>query len=147
MTSLMAAQLRHNPIIEADMHNHFFCQLDWPTTACVHSNKTLFQYAEGLWLFEARAVACFDFGLADGHIVTKRHLRRWTFCTINAVGDERHCVFDRPHCEDFRQQLAELFQDSRDAMGCFIFPKDQKSVCALLRATLRQAHIMTDSFS
>ena len=39
-----------------------------------------------------------------------RHLRRCTFCATNAIGNERHCVFDCPHfpgpsaaaCRDFQ---------------------------------------------
>ncbi len=48
-----------------------------------------------------------------------RHLCRCTFCAANAIGDERHCVFDCPHFQGLRQllqQCAELFQDFHDAM-------------------------------
>ncbi len=39
-----------------------------------------------------------------------RHLRRCTFCATNAIGDERHCVFDCPHFQGLRRQHAEIFQ-------------------------------------
>ncbi len=42
-----------------------------------------------------------------------RHLRRCTFCATNAIGDERHCVFDCPHFQGLRQRHAQTFQDSR----------------------------------
>ena len=35
-----------------------------------------------------------------------RHLRRCTFCTTRAVGDERHCLFDCPHFDDLRFEHA-----------------------------------------
>ncbi len=59
-----------------------------------------------------------------------RHLRRCTFCATNAIGDERHCVFDCPHFQGLRQQHAQIFQDSHGAMRSLMWHKDQKSVCA-----------------
>ncbi len=44
-----------------------------------------------------------------------RHLRRCTFCTTNAVGEERHCVINWPHFEYFEglwQQHAEMSHES-----------------------------------
>ncbi len=61
-----------------------------------------------------------------------RHLRRCTFCATNAIGDERHCVFDCPRFQGLRQQHVEIFQDSHDAMRSLMWHKDQKSVCALV---------------
>ncbi len=63
-----------------------------------------------------------------------RHLRRCTFCATTAIGDERHCVFDCPHFQGLRQQHAEIFRDSHDAMRSVMWHKDQKSVCALVLA-------------
>ncbi len=41
-----------------------------------------------------------------------RHLRRCTFCATNAIGDERHCVFDCPHFQGLcRQPLARMFSN------------------------------------
>ncbi len=67
-----------------------------------------------------------------------RHLRRCTFCATNAVGDERHCVFDCPHFQGLRQQHAEIFRDSHDAMRSVMWHKDQKSVCALVLAIVNE---------
>ncbi len=68
-----------------------------------------------------------------------RHLRRCTFCATNAIGDERHCVFDCPHFQGLRQQHAEIFRDSHDAMRSVMWHKDQKSVCALVLAIVNEA--------
>ncbi len=65
-----------------------------------------------------------------------RHLRRCTFCATNAIGDERHCVFDCPHFQGLRQQHAMIFRDSHEAMRSVMWHKDQKSVCALVLAIL-----------
>ena len=62
-----------------------------------------------------------------------RHLRRCTFCTTRAVGDERHCIFDCPRFCELRQEHADLFGDAR-AMRSLMWHKDQKSVCALILA-------------
>ncbi len=67
------------------------------------------------------------------------HLRRCTFCATNAIGDERHCVFDCPHFQDLRQQHAEIFQDFRIAMMSLMWHNDQKSVCALVLAIVNEA--------
>ena len=53
-----------------------------------------------------------------------RHLRRCTFCTTTAVGDERNCVFDCPYFHGLRQQHAEIFQDSHDAVRSFMWHED-----------------------
>ena len=68
-----------------------------------------------------------------------RHLRRCTFCATNTIGDERHCVFDCPHFQGLRQQHAEIFRDSHDAMRSVMWHKDQKSVCALVLAIVNEA--------
>ncbi len=73
-----------------------------------------------------------------------RHLRRCTFCATNAIGDERHCVFDFemrefPHFQGLRQEHAEIFQDSHDAMRSLMWHQDQKSVCALVLAIVNEA--------
>ena len=44
-----------------------------------------------------------------------RRLRRCTFCSTQAVGDEVHSVFDCPHSSDIRAQFPGLFQH---AAGC-----------------------------
>ncbi len=69
-----------------------------------------------------------------------RHLRRCT-CATAAIGDERHCVFDCPHFhfQGLRQQHAEIFRDSHDAMRSVMWHKDQKSVCALVLAVVNEA--------
>ncbi len=79
-----------------------------------------------------------------------RHLRRCTFCATNAIGDERHCVFDCPHFQGLRQQHkqhAEIFTDSHDAMRSVMWHKDQKSVCALVLAIVNETDSMTCSSS
>ena len=59
-------------------------------------------------------------------------------CT-DAVGDERHCIFDCPRFEELRQLHTGLFQDSHDTMRWwFMWHKDQKSVCALVLAIVKQ---------
>ncbi len=42
--------------------------------------------------------------------------------------------FDCPRSQGLRQQHAEIFQDSHDAMRSLMWHNDQKSVCALLLA-------------
>ncbi len=56
--------------------------------------------------------------LKEGNALPKgaKTLGRCTFCFGAAVGDERHCALDCPPFEDLREQLAEIFQDSHDAM-------------------------------
>ncbi len=49
-------------------------------------------------------------------VQSSRYLRRCTFCASNAVGDERHCVFDCLHFQGLRQQHAETFQEFHNAM-------------------------------
>ncbi len=71
-----------------------------------------------------------------------RHLRRCTFCATNAIGDERHCVFDCPHFQGLRQQHAEVFRDSHDAMRSVMWHKDQKSICALVLAIVNEAQTL-----
>ncbi len=71
-----------------------------------------------------------------------RHLRRCTFCATDAIGDERHCVFDCPHFQGLRQQHAMIFRDSHDAMRSVMWHKDQKSVCALVLAIVNEAQTL-----
>ncbi len=68
-----------------------------------------------------------------------RYLRRCTFCATNAIGDERHCVFDCPHFQGLRQQHAQVFQNSHDAVRFLMWHSDQKSVCALVLAIVNEA--------
>ncbi len=70
-----------------------------------------------------------------------RHLRRCTFCATNAIGDERHCLFDCPHFLGLWQRHALIFRDSHDAMRSVMWHKDQKSVCALVLAIVNEAQI------
>ncbi len=67
-----------------------------------------------------------------------QHLRSCTFCATNAIGDERHCDFDCPHFQSLWQQHAGIFQDSHDAMRPLMWHKDQKSVCALVLAIVKE---------
>ncbi len=60
----------------------------------------------------------------------------------DAIGDERHCVFDCPHFQGLRQQHAEIFRDSHDAMRSVMWHKDQKSVCALVLAIVNEAQTL-----
>ncbi len=69
-----------------------------------------------------------------------QHLRRCTFCATNAIGDERHCVFDCLHFQGLPQQHAMIFRESHDAMRSVMWHKDQKSVCALVLAIVNEAH-------
>ncbi len=68
-----------------------------------------------------------------------RHLHRYTFCATNAIGDERHCVFDCPRFQGLRQQHAGNFEDSHDAMRYLMWHNDQNSVCALVVAIVNEA--------
>ena len=68
-----------------------------------------------------------------------RHLRRCTFCTTRAVGDERHRIFDCPCFRDLRREHARLFGDAHSAMRALMWHKDQKSVCALILAIVSEA--------
>ncbi len=52
-----------------------------------------------------------------------RYLRRRTFCATNAIGDERHCVFDCPHSQGLRQQHAQMFQDSHEVSHVALGPE------------------------
>ncbi len=57
----------------------------------------------------------------------------------NAIGGERHCVFDCPHFQCLRQQHAKILQDSHDAMRSLMWHNDRKSVCALVLAIVNEA--------
>ncbi len=59
-----------------------------------------------------------------------------------AIGDERHCVIDCPQFQGLRQQHAEIFRDSHDAMRSVMWHKDQKSVCALVLAIVNEAQTL-----
>ena len=50
-------------------------------------------------------------------LAVPRHLRRCTFCTTWAVGDERHCLFGCPHFGGLRSGHAQLFDEAHGAMG------------------------------
>ncbi len=61
-------------------------------------------------------VGAYSLPIEQGRIEKPQHLRRCTFCAtnidINAIGDERHCIFDCldcPHFQGLRQQHAETF--------------------------------------
>ncbi len=71
-----------------------------------------------------------------------RHLRRCTCGATTAIGDEHHCVFDCPHFQGLRQQHAEIFRYSHDAMRSVMWHKDQKSVCALVLAIVNEAQTL-----
>ena len=64
-----------------------------------------------------------------------RHLRRCTFGTPRAVGDERHRLFDRldrPHFGDLQSEHAQLFDEAHGDLRSLMWHKDQKSVCAMI---------------
>ncbi len=63
-----------------------------------------------------------------------RHLRRCTFCATNAIGDERHCVFDCPYFQGLRQQHTEIFQDSHDAMEFHVAQGPEVCLCSFVLA-------------
>ncbi len=48
-------------------------------------------------------------------------------------------TLDCPHFQGLRQQHAEIFQDSHDAMRSLMWHNDQKSVCALVLAIVNEA--------
>ena len=78
-----------------------------------------------------------DTALIQGGL--SRHLRRCTFCTTRAVGDEWHCLFDCPHFGDLRSEHAQLFHEAHGAMRSLMWHKDQKSVCAMILAIVNEA--------
>ncbi len=51
-------------------------------------------------------------------------------------------VFDCPHFQGLRQQHAEIFRDSHDAMRSVMWHKDQKSVCAVVLAIVNEAQTL-----
>ncbi len=51
-------------------------------------------------------------------------------------------VFDCPDFQGLRQQHAEIFRDSHDAMRSVTWHKDQKSVCALVLAIVNEAQTL-----
>ncbi len=53
--------------------------------------------------------------------------------------DSSSFVFDCHHSQSLRQQHAEIFQDSHDAMRSLMWHKDQKSVCVLVLAIVNEA--------
>ncbi len=59
------------------------------------------------------------------------------FVHPNAVGVERHWVFDCPHFQDVQQQPTELL--IFHAVRCLMSHTDQKSVCSLVVAIVKQA--------
>ena len=60
-------------------------------------------------------------------------------CETRALGDERHFVFDCPRFAQIRRQFRSLYQDADGTMQCFVWHKDQKSVCHCLAAILKLA--------
>ncbi len=71
-----------------------------------------------------------------GRLKVPRHLRKCTFCTTNAVGDERYCVLYLS--EHLRQQYTELLEDSHDTLRGFMWHKDQQSAWALVLAIVKE---------
>ncbi len=51
-------------------------------------------------------------------------------------------VLDCPHFQGLRQQHAETFRDSHDAMRSVMWHKDQKSVRALVLAIVNEAQTL-----
>ena len=78
-------------------------------------------------------------GLTGRLAAVPRHLRRCTFCTTRAVGDERHCLFDCPRFGDLRSEHAQLFHDAHGAMRSLMWHKNQKFVCAMILAIVNEA--------
>ncbi len=100
------------------------------TVVCM-AGQSLPMYKLPLSFTKLRSVVHFrvcSLQLRANPLKVSRNLRTCTFCTINAVDDERHWIFKRPHCGDLRQQHAELSQDFHDAMRCTIRHKDLQSV-------------------
>ena len=68
-----------------------------------------------------------------------RQLRRFTLCSTQAIGDERHYVFNCPHFAHVRRQFRSVFQDADGAMQSFMWHRNQKAVCHCLAAILTLA--------
>ena len=69
-----------------------------------------------------------------------RHMRFCTCCNAQAVGDERHYVFDCPAFPGIR--ATPLFQESAGSMKLFMWHRDQKAVSGCLSAILNEAENM-----
>ena len=80
-----------------------------------------------------------------GRPALPHHLRRYTVCDTQAVGEELHCVFHWPHFSEVRAQFLSLFQDAAGCMLLFMLHKDQKSVSHCLIALLQKAQTRTQS--
>ncbi len=59
-----------------------------------------------------------------------RHLRRCTLCATDAIGKERHRVFDCPPFQGLRQQHAQIFQESHDAMRSHVAQRPEVFLCS-----------------
>ena len=68
-----------------------------------------------------------------------RQLRWCMFCDTNAIGDERHYVFNCPHFAHIRRQFRLVFQVPDGAMQSFMWHRRQKAVCHCLAAILTLA--------
>ena len=64
-----------------------------------------------------------------------RQLRSRTFCPGQALGDERHCIFECPRFDGHRLSFQRLFDDAHGAMQTLMWNKDQKAVSALILVT------------
>ena len=80
-----------------------------------------------------------------GRLAVPMHLCRCTFCTSQAVLDERHCLFDCPHFGGLRFEHAQLFEQAHGAIGAMptmpslMWHKNPKSVCAMILAIVNEA--------
>ena len=68
-----------------------------------------------------------------------RHLRSCTLGPGQALGDERHCIFECPRFDGHRLSFARLFDDAHGAMRTLVWNKDQKAVSALILAICTEA--------
>ena len=58
-------------------------------------------------------------------------------CATNALGDEKHLVFECPELECFRQQWSHLFQSPR-TMQAFMWQDDNIGIARIINACLRK---------
>ena len=59
-----------------------------------------------------------------------RVARVWPLCPGMHMGDERHCVFERPAFDDIRRGFQHRFDDSHGAMRLLMWHPCQKDVAS-----------------
>ncbi len=60
-------------------------------------------------------------------------------CTINAMGDKRHCISDHPCLRDLLRQHEKLFQGTSRCPRVFDVAQGPKPDCNFMLAILKQA--------